>query len=169
MYSSTLQAWRRREKDGTRVTDNPGGGQLPAEARAAWAIAKKDMSIYYLKPNIIVSGLLFPLFMFLAFASGKNVPLGILIPGLIAVTLLFSSSTIEPVSIPIERRTKTFERLLSAPVSLHAIVFGESLSGFMYSIGIALVPLLFGLIVYQTAIPGPVELVAGMLLTALCF
>jgi ABC-2 type transport system permease protein len=151
------------------VTDNPGGSQLGAEARAAWAIAKKDMSIYYLKPNIIVSGLLFPLFMFLAFASGKNVPLGILIPGLISVTLLFSSSTIEPVSIPIERRTKTFERLISAPVSLHAIVFGESLSGFMYSIGIALVPLLFGIFVFATGIPYPLHLIAGMLLTALCF
>jgi len=151
------------------VSDNPGGSQLQAEARAAWAIAKKDMSIYYLKPNIIVSGLLFPLFMFLAFASGKNVPLGILIPGLISVTLLFSSSTIEPVSIPIERRTKTFERLISAPVSLHAIVFGESLSGFMYSIGIALVPLLFGILVFATGIPNPLHLIAGMLLTALCF
>jgi ABC-2 type transport system permease protein len=28
------------------------------------------MLIYYLKPNIIVSGMLFPLFMFLAFAVG---------------------------------------------------------------------------------------------------
>jgi len=151
------------------MTDNPGGNQISAEARAAWAIAKKDMSIYYLKPNIIVSGLLFPLFMFLAFAAGKNVPLGILIPGLIAVTLLFSSSTIEPVSIPIERRTKTFERLLSAPVSLHAIVFGESLSGFMYSIGIALVPLFVGIFAFGTGIPYPLYLIVGMLLTALCF
>ena len=136
---------------------------------ASWAIAKKDITIYYLKPNIIVSGLLFPLFMFLAFAAGKNTPLGTLIPGLIAVTLLFSSSTIEPVSIPIERRTKTFERLVAAPVSLHAIVFGESLSGFIYSMGIAMVPLAVGLAVFGTAIVNPVELIVGMLLTALCF
>lgn len=151
------------------MADNPGGSQIPAEARAAWAIAKKDMAIYYLKPNIIVSGLLFPLFMFLAFASGKNVPLGLLIPGLISVTLLFSSSTIEPVSIPIERRTKTFERLISAPVSLHAIVFGESLSGFMYSLGIALVPLIVGILAFGTGIPHLLSLITGMLLTALCF
>lgn len=143
--------------------------QVAAEAVAAWAIAKKDMIIYYLKPNIIVSGLLFPLFMFLAFAAGKNVPLGVLIPGLISVTLLFSSSTIEPVSIPIERRTRTFERLISAPVSLHAIVVGESLSGFLYSIGIALVPLLVGIAVFETTITSPASLVAGMLLTAIVF
>jgi ABC-2 type transport system permease protein len=143
--------------------------QLLAEAVAAWAIAKKDITIYYLKPNIIVAGLLFPLFMFLAFAAGKNVALGILIPGLISVTILFSSSTIEPVSIPIERRTKTFERLLSAPVSLHAIVIGESLSGFMYSAGIAVFPLLLGLIAFGTAIPSPLQLLSGILLTAICF
>jgi ABC-2 type transport system permease protein len=152
-----------------RLTDDAGGGQLAAEAGAAWAIAKKDIAIYYLKPNIIVAGLLFPLFMFLAFAAGRNAPVGTLIPGLISITILFSASTIEPVSIPIERRTKTFERLISAPVSLHAIVFGESLSGFLYSIGIALVPLIFGVIVFETPVTGPVQLAAGMLLTALCF
>jgi ABC-2 type transport system permease protein len=151
------------------VNEGPAGDQLSAEAVAAWAIARKDITIYYLKPNIIVAGLLFPLFMFLAFAAGKNVALGVLIPGLISVTILFSSSTIEPVSIPIERRTKTFERLLSAPVSLHTIVIGESLSGFMYSIGIALFPLVLGLIVFDTAIPSPLMLIAGILLTALCF
>ncbi len=151
------------------MVDNPGGSQIAAEAMAAWAIAKKDMAIYYLRPSIIVSGLLFPLFMFLAFASGKNVPLGLLIPGLISVTILFSSSTIEPVSIPLERRTKTFERLISAPVSLHAIVFGESLSGFMYSMGIALVPLIIGILALGTGIPHLPLLIAGMLLTALCF
>jgi len=151
------------------VKEGAEGSQLAAETIAVWAIARKDITIYYLKPNIIVAGLLFPLFMFLAFAAGRTAMVGSLIPGLISITILFSSSTIEPVSIPIERRTKTFERLISAPVSLHAIVFGESLSGFLYSIGIALVPLLFGFIVFQTAIPGPVELAAGMLLTALCF
>ena len=143
--------------------------QLRAEAVAAWAIAKKDIIIYYLKPNIIVAGLLFPLFMFLAFAAGGNLPPGLLIPGLISVTILFSSSTIEPVSIPIERRTRTFERLLSAPVSLHAIVIGESLSGFLYSIGVALVPLIVGLVLFGTTISSILPLIAGMLLTALCF
>jgi ABC-2 type transport system permease protein len=48
---------------------------------AAWAIAKKDMLIYYLKPHIIVSGILFPFVMFLVFAIGKNTSPGPLIPG----------------------------------------------------------------------------------------
>jgi ABC-2 type transport system permease protein len=140
-----------------------------SELNAAWAIAKKDMRIYYLKPNIIVSGLLFPLFMFLAFAIGRAAEPQILIPGLVAITILFSASSIEPVSIPIERRTKTFDRLLSAPVSLNAVVLGESLSGFLYAAAIAVVPLGAGLVIFGIPVTGPAPLVAGILLTSFCF
>jgi ABC-2 type transport system permease protein len=144
-------------------------GQFCIELNAAWAIAKKDIRIYYLKPNIIVSGMLFPLFMFLAFAVGRPAAPSVLIPGLIAITILFSASSIEPVSIPLERRMKTFDRLLSAPVSLHAVVLGESLSGFLYSMGIALVPLAAGTILFGTPVLNAVPLIIGILLTAFCF
>ena len=152
------------------MTDSSGSlQQLRAELNAAWAIAKKDIAIYYLKPNIIVSGALFPLFMFLAFAVGRPAAPGAMIPGLIAITILFSASSIEPVSIPIERRMKTFDRLVSAPVSLHAVVLGESLSGFLYSAGIALVPLAAGIVIFGSAVADVLLLVTGILLTSFCF
>jgi ABC-2 type transport system permease protein len=143
--------------------------QLYAELNAAWAIAKKDIAIYYLKPNIIVSGALFPLFMFLAFAVGKPAGPSVMIPGLIAITILFSASSIEPVSIPIERRMKTFDRLVSAPISLHAVVLGESLSGFLYAMGIACVPLIAGMVIFGTPILSIIPLVCGIVLTSFCF
>src|SRR5450756_3137334 len=68
---------------------------------AAWAIAKKDIAIYYLRPGTIMGGVLFPLFMFLAFTAGKLSSPAVLIPGLLSITTLFSASSIEPVSIPI--------------------------------------------------------------------
>jgi ABC-2 type transport system permease protein len=144
-------------------------GQVYVELNAAWAIAKKDIAIYYLKPNIIVSGALFPLFMFLAFAAGKPAAPSVMIPGLIAITILFSASSIEPVSIPIERRMKTFDRLVSAPISLHAVVLGESLSGFLYSISIAFVPFFAGLLIFRTSVVDFFPLITGILLTAFCF
>lgn len=144
-------------------------GQVYTELNAAWTIAKKDIAIYYLKPNIIVSGALFPLFMFLAFAVGRPASPSVMIPGLIAITILFSASSIEPVSIPIERRMKTFDRLVSAPVSLHAVVLGESLSGFLYSVAIAFVPLLAGLFIFGTTIQDLLPLISGLILTAFCF
>ncbi|MFZ3166266.1 MAG: ABC transporter permease [Candidatus Methanoperedens sp.] len=127
---------------------DPGGWtkRLSRELSAAWAIARKDMRIYYLKPNIIVSGILFPLFMFLAFATGKNAPPGTLIPGLISITLLFS-----------------------APISLHSLVSGESLSRFFYSLGIACLPIAVGVIMYGTPIINAPVLVIAMILTAFCF
>ena len=146
-----------------------GHRQLYAELNAAWAIAKKDITIYYFKPNIIVIGALFPLFMFLAFAAGNSAGPSVMIPGLIAITILFSASSIEPVSIPLERRMKTFDRLVSAPISLHAIILGESLSGFLYSIGIAIVPLVAGLLIFGTPITNFLVLIAGILLTSFCF
>lgn len=84
--------------------------------------------------------------MFLAFATGKNAPPGTLIPGLISITLL-----------------------LSAPISLHSLVSGESLSGFFYSLGIACLPLAVGVIIYSTPIVNAPVLVIGMILTAFCF
>ncbi|MBN1166448.1 MAG: ABC transporter permease [Methanospirillaceae archaeon] len=143
--------------------------QVLYELRASWAIAKKDAAIYYLKPNILVSGALFPLFMFLAFSVGRPAEPALMIPGLVAITILFSSSTIEPVSIPIERRMKTFDRLLSAPISLHAIVLGESLSGFLYSIGIASVPCIAGFVLFGTGLSNGIPFLIGVVLTAFCF
>ncbi|MGA9111639.1 MAG: ABC transporter permease [Smithella sp.] len=142
---------------------------ISCEISAAWAIAKKDMRIYYFRPNIIVSDIFFPFFVFFAFAIGKNTPLGTLIIGLISITLLFSASSIEPVSIPIERRVKTFECLLSVPISLYSLVSGESLSGFIYSLGIACFPLVVGIIMFCTPIVHASVLVISILLTAFCF
>ena len=131
------------------------------DLHGAWAIAKKDLVIYYLKPAIYMSGLLFPVFMLLAFAVGKSAPVATLIPGLIAITSLFSASSIEPVAIPIERRTKTFDRLLSAPISLFALVLGESVSGLLFSGSICLLLFLGAAALLRTAVAAlPVLLLA---------
>ena len=143
--------------------------RLSRELVAAWAIAKKDVAIYYLRPGTIVGGVLFPLFMFLAFTAGKLATPSALIPGLIGITTLFSASSIEPVSIPIERRTETFDRLLSAPISLNAVVLGESLSGFLYSVGIASVVFVVALVILRTPIASIIPIAAGVLLSSFCF
>lgn len=143
--------------------------RVSRELVAAWAIAKKDIAIYYLRPGTIVGGVLFPLFMFLAFTAGRLAAPSTLIPGLIAITTLFSASSIGPVSVPIERRTETFDRLLSAPISLNAVVLGESLGGLLYSIGIASAVFLVALAILRTPISNVVPIVAGVFLSSFCF
>ncbi len=145
-------------------------GGIAADLAAAWAIAKKDLVIYYLKPQIYMSGLLFPLFMLLAFAIGREASPQELVPGLLAITALFSASTIEPVSIPIERRTGTFERLLSAPIPISSIVLGESISGLLFSLSICLLLSLGGILF--APLPSPpllLLLVCALVLSSFCF
>ena len=143
--------------------------RLSRELVAAWAIAKKDVLIYYLRPGVIVGGVLFPLFMFLAFTAGKLATPVQLVPGLIGITTLFSASSIEPVSVPIERRMQTFDRLLAAPISLNALVLGESVSGLVYSVLIAAVVFIATLAVLMTPIANIFLIVLGILFSSLCF
>ncbi|WP_269849327.1 ABC transporter permease [Methanosarcina horonobensis] len=88
---------------------------------------------------------------------------------MISITLLFSASQIEPVSLTLERRVKTFERLLSAPISRNSMIFGESISGFLYSLVIALLPLAVGIFIFDTQIVNAPILVISMILTSFCF
>jgi len=143
--------------------------QIKADLKASWAIAKKDMRIYYIKPGTLMFGVLFPLFMFLSFAVGKNAPAATLIPGLISITLLFSASSIGPMVIPTERRVKTFERLLSAPISFYSIILGKTLGGFLFSLAIGVIPLLIGLVWFGTQVISVLSLVLGLALPAFCF
>jgi ABC-2 type transport system permease protein len=145
------------------------GNYILTDLKGAWAIAKKDLFIYYLKPNIFMSGILFPLFMLLAFAVGRDAPIVMLIPGLVAITALFSASSIEPVSIPIERRTKTFDRLISAPISFFSIVLGESLSGFLFSFIIGMLIVLGGLTVLHPSILSFIYLLFALAFSCFCF
>jgi len=144
-------------------------GQLKTDLSASWAIAKKDMRIYYIKPGTLMFGVLFPLFMFLSFAVGKNAPAATLIPGLISITILFSSSSIGPMVIPTERRVKTFERLVSAPISFYSIILGKTLGGFLFSLAIGVIPLFIGLLWFGTQIISLIALVAGLSLASYCF
>lgn len=144
-------------------------GQLKADFNASWAIAKKDMRIYYIKPGTLMFGVLFPLFMFLSFAVGKNASAATLIPGLISITILFSSSSIGPMVIPTERKVKTFERLVSAPISFYSIILGKTLGGFFFSLAISVIPLFIGLLWFGTQIVSIISLVAGLSIASYCF
>ena len=84
----------------------------------SWAIVKKDMKIYYSKGQVILMGVLWPGFMFLSFAFGRQMPVETLMPGLIAVSIFFTCSAISPIVFPVESQARTLERLVSCPVSV---------------------------------------------------
>jgi len=62
---------------------------------AAWAIARKDMKIYYLKPSILGIQSTLPVCDVPRLASREGYHTGRSLPGLLAITLLFSATSID--------------------------------------------------------------------------
>jgi ABC-2 type transport system permease protein len=142
---------------------------LGREIRVAWAIAVKDMRTYYTQPPAIMFGILFPFALFLSFSIGRNLPLVTQIPILVAQTLFFASSSIGPVVIPIERADQTFDRFLTSPVSLLAILMGKTLGGIIYGVGISIIPVLVGVVFFGSQITNLGALIACFALSSLAF
>ncbi len=138
------------------------------EISVAAAVAGKDIKVYYAKPSSVMFGFLFPLSMFLSYIAGRGITMERAIPVLVAQTLLFASSSIGPVTIPMERRVKTFDRFLTAPVSLQAILIGKTIAGLTYGGIISLVPVIIGLLVGMSVV-SPLKLAAAIVLSSMTF
>jgi ABC-2 type transport system permease protein len=102
--------------------------------RGIYYIALKDMRTYYLKPPAISWGIVFPLAWILAFYLRNPRSFEELVPGLIAMTILFSTTAAEAVVINFELRLGSLERLLLAPVSLTAVLLGKVLGGVIFGL-----------------------------------
>lgn len=139
------------------------------EIRVAWAIATKDMLTYYTKPAALMFGILFPFTLFLSFSIGRDIPLAQQIPMLIAQTLFFASSSIGPVVIPMERANQTFDRFLTAPVTLLSVLMGKTLAGIIYGVGISIIPVIVGVAFFSSQIVNVGALIACFALSSLAF
>lgn len=137
--------------------------------RKTWAIAKKNIRIYYLKGPVLIFGILFPAFLFLAFAVGRNVPAESLVPGLIGMALFFTASATTPAILPFETRTRTLERLLVAPLPLSVLIGGDVLSAFMYGLFLSAIPIAISFGMLGASFAQPPAIVAAVLLSAVCF
>jgi len=139
------------------------------ELEAAWAIAKKDIKIYYLKAPTLMFAILFPFAMFFAFAVGREVPLNTLIPGLVSITVFFSASSIGPSALPLERRIKAYDRLVSAPISPYTVIIGKVLSGAIFGLIIGSLILAASLPIFGMQLSNLLGLLLGLVLGSLCF
>jgi len=101
-------------------------------------IAEKDVKIYFFKGPNLTFGLLLPVVLYLAFAIGRTVELTSAIPGLVAMAAFFGAGAIQAISLPLERRTGTFNTLLTAPIPLFTIILGKALAGFFFGIVLSL-------------------------------
>jgi len=136
---------------------------------AALVVARKDVMIYYFKAPVLIFGVIFPFFIFLAFAIGRNIPAEAMVAGLIAMALFFTASAVGPLVTPWERQARTYERLVTSPASLEAILAGDVLSGVGFGTGFSLVPIILGIVASSASIAAPAELFTGVILGAASF
>lgn len=139
-------------------------GQL----KRSLAVTKKDLFVFYLKGPVVISGILMPSFLFIAFAVGRNLSMSFLVPGLLGMALFVTVSSIGPVVAPWETRMKTFERLVSAPIYLWAIILGDIFASLMFGLFITLFIFIVSVILLGVEIIS-LSLVIGTVIAAFCF
>lgn len=142
--------------------------KLIEQLKRSLIITGKDLAIYYFRGPVIIQGLLIPAFMFVSFSVKRDVSFEFLFPGLIAMALFFTVSAITPVIAPWETRMRTFERLVSCPIALWAIILGDVLASVLFGLCITFFIMLAGILLLGVSIIN-VFLVLGTVLAAFCF
>ena len=111
---------------------------------AFWNILLKDIRSYYLKPPNISWGLLFPLVWITMFfiRSGMGMEkLPDLLPGLVALSILFGTTSVLSVTVTFEKKGRSFERLLLAPISLELLMLAKTSGAILFGTINAFVPI----------------------------
>ena len=115
---------------------------------AFWNIMLKDMRAYYLKPPNISWGLIFPIawtgMFFIKSGTGLENILNLL-PGVIAISVLFGTTSMLSVTVTFEKKNHSFERLLLAPVSLASLMLAKTSGAILFGLANACVPIVLGL------------------------
>jgi ABC-2 type transport system permease protein len=137
--------------------------------RKAACIAKKDAKIYYFKPQILGFGILIPAFVYLSFSLGREIPSDLLIPGLVGMVSLFGASSVEAISITIEKQTETYEILQIAPVSTSTIILGKSLASSAFGIILSLITAIGAGVLSGGRIVNPLLFVVAIVAGAFAF
>jgi len=107
---------------------------LQDDLRGMFYIALKDLRAYYLKPPNISWGIMLPFAFVLAFVIRTPGEVRSLVPGLLGLTLLFGTSSMEAIVIVFERRIGSLERLVLAPIRLPALLGGKLLGGMVFGL-----------------------------------
>jgi ABC-2 type transport system permease protein len=112
---------------------------------AFWVILIKDMKTYYLKPPNISWGLIFPLawtgMFFIKSGSGLG-SIPSLLPGVVAVSILFGTTSMLAVTVTFEKKNRSFERLLLAPIPLEVLMLAKTSGAIMMGTANAFVPVI---------------------------
>lgn len=139
------------------------------EISLGWAVTCKDIKVYYLRPGMIMFGLLMPFFMFFSFSVRREMAAAEGMARLLALTIFFTAAAAGPFIIPLERRLGTYDRLQVAPMSLITLLFSKTAVGAIYALAVSLIALAFGIVFFGASIAQPWLLSVGLLLGSFTF
>jgi ABC-2 type transport system permease protein len=144
-------------------------GRLHGELAQAWTVTVKDVKVYYLKPGMVMFGLMMPFFMFFSFSVKREMAAAQGVARLLALTTFFTAAATGPFIIPLERRLGTYDRLLAAPMSLLTLLLGKTAVGAIFAIVVSAFSLLVGVVAFGADVAQPWLLAAGVTLGSFSF
>jgi len=137
---------------------------------AFWNILAKDMRSYYLKPPNVGWGLIFPLawtgMFFIRSGSGLDSVAGLL-PGVIAVSVLFGTTSLLAVTVTFEKKGRSFERLLLAPIPLELLMLAKTAGAILFGVANAFVPVILAAFLIDLAGVDWLTLIPAVVLIAI--
>jgi len=108
------------------------------------SILSKDIRTYYLKPPNISWGIIFPLawsgMFFIRSGQGMD-SIASLLPGLVALSILFGTTSMLAVTVTFEKKNASFDRLLLSPIPLELLMLAKTSGAILFGIFNALVPI----------------------------
>jgi len=137
---------------------------------AFWNILLKDMRAYYLKPPNISWGLILPVawtgMFFIKSGSGlEKIPA--LLPGVIAISVLFGTTSMLAVTITFEKKNRSFDRLLLAPISLNLLMLAKTAGAMLFGSANAIVPIALALFLTDLSAISWVTVLPAIILIAI--
>ncbi|MDY0362348.1 MAG: ABC transporter permease [Desulforegulaceae bacterium] len=110
---------------------------------AFWNIFLKDFKTYYIKPPNLSWGIIFPIawtgMFFIKSGTGVENIISVL-PGVVALSVLFGTTSLLAVTITFEKKNSSFERLLLAPISLEMLMMAKTSGAILFGIFNAFIP-----------------------------
>ncbi|MFP4060780.1 MAG: ABC transporter permease [Bacteroidales bacterium] len=136
---------------------------------AFWNILLKDMKNYYLKPPNISWGIIFPfawmLMMFIKTKTTFNIDE--VFPGILGISILFGTTSMLSVTITFERKSRSFERLLLAPISIKLLIIAKIAGAILFGIFNSIVPVLFSVLYFKATVVNWSMLTLGIVLLSI--
>ena len=88
-------------------------------------------------------------------------------PGIVGMSILFGTTSMLSVTITFERKSRSFERLLLAPISIKLLIMAKIAGAILFGIFNSIVPVLFSVLYFKATVVNWTMLTVGIVLLSI--